>query len=486
MSIQIRYKNTNRTLKNPNYTDRNNLGLLAEKKPYEFKPLLEGLFSAKHNYSGNAFNSLIGNSKMTIQGTEWEQKVKADDFKPLVIVETIPGQDGFVGSRGTIFKLKGDHAYYLPSDVLVPLMGSKMYQVRVQAGPISTKGQGYIYEVQYIDQNGDGIPEQLLTVGQEWAKMFSTASEADIQGGSTQHSGTYTLYGKTGKVRKQHEITDYAHEMILKTDFHQDGKTFNSWLPYIEAKVIKEFEMEKERALVYGRQNFGVSSAVGYEVDTFPGLIEQLETSANNHYYSKFSTNLLEEYLSDIYFSKTNPGEVKSIDVLTGWHGMIQASRSMNKIVQENGSWKFVGTNFNPAKQVSSPYHPNAYSYGFQFSEYISEMGIRVRFIHMPLLDDRRFNKEVDPITGKSIESMRYFFLDFKGDGGGNIKRIEVDGAYTFKYVRGLIGPEGRNHPYNPANTKESYSLHLSDQLGLRIEDISNCGMLVYQPNGLL
>lgn len=493
MSYKIKFGTTNRYRQtaqgktvNPNFMDSNNLGLLSENDPYRYKPLLETLFSAKHNYSGNAFSSLIGNASETINNTKWEQKVKADDYKPLVVVETIAGEDGYVGANGTIFKLKADINFYLPSDVIVPLRGSKMYQCRIQAGPIATNGQGYIYEVQYVDANGPGIPEQLLQVGQEWAKMFSTASEADIQGGSTQFNGYHTLHGKTGKLRKQHEITDYAHEMILATDFMQDGKTYRSWLPAIEAKLIKEFEMEKEYALVYGRQNIGVSSAVGYEVDTFPGLIEQLETSANNHYYSKFTINLLEEYLADIYFSRVNPGEVREITVLTGWHGLQQASKAMSKLV-ENGSWKYSpGDKFTPVNSTSSKNHPNSFSYGFNFTEYISDMGIRVKFVHMPLLDDRRFNQEVDPITGKNIESMRYFFLDFKGDMGSNIKKLEVANSYGFSYLRGLIGPEGRNHGKNPANSKESYSLHLSTQLGLKIDDISNCGMLVYQPNGLL
>lgn len=482
MSLDIRFKQIPR---HANYTDRNNLGLLSEKKPLQIKPLLEGLFSAKHNYSGNAFNSLIGNAKMPIKDKDFEQKVKADDFKPLVIVESVQGVDGFVGAGGVIFKIKSDNNFYLPSDVIVPLRGSKQHQCRVQAGPIATQGQGYVYEVQYVTTEGAGIPEELFQVGQEWAKMFSTASEADIQGGSTQFSGYYTLYNKTGKVRKQHEITDYAHEMTLGVDFMQDGKTYSMWLPAIEAKLIKEFEMEKENALVYGKKNKGVSSAVGYEVDTFPGLIEQLETSGNNHYYSRFSVNLIEEYLSDIYFSRVSPGEIKEIVALTGYHGMTQASKAMQQLVQQDGSWRFVGTNFNPAKQTVS-YHPNSYAYGFSFSEYVSDMGIRVKFVHMPLLDDRRYNRQVDPITGKLVESLRYMFLDFKGESGENIKRVEVEDAYTYKYIRGLIGPEGRNHQYNPANSKESYSIHLSDQLGLQIEDISNCGMLVYQPNGLL
>ena len=124
----------------------------------------------------------------------------------------------------------------------------------------------------------------------------------------------------------------------------QDGKTYSTWLPAIEAKLIKEFEMEKENALVYGKKNKGVSSAVGYEVDTFPGLIEQLETSGNNHYYSRFSVNLIEEYLSDIYFSRVSPGEIKEIVALTGYYGMTQASQAMQQLIQQNGSWRFVGT----------------------------------------------------------------------------------------------------------------------------------------------
>lgn len=484
MALDIRFKNTYRNV-NPNYTDRNNLGLMVEKKPFQMKPLLEGLFSAQHNYSGNAFSSLIGGNKMTIKGTDYEYKVKADDFKPLVITKATVAKDATIGAGGTMFDIEADVNFYLPSDVIVPLRGSKLYQCRIQEGPTATAGGKYIYKVQYVKQDGAGIPGELFQVGQEWARMYATASEADIQGGSVQFSGYYSLYGKTGKVRLQHEITDYAHEMVLAADFIQDGKKYSTWLPAIEAKLIKQFEMDKERLLVYGVSNEGVSSAVGYKVDTFPGVIEQLETSANNFYYNKFSVKLLEEYLSDIYFSRVNPGEVKEITVLTGFQGMIQASEAMNRLVQENGSWKFVGTNFNPAKQAMS-FHPNSYSYGYNFSQYISNMGIKVNFVHMPLFDDRRFNRQVDPITGKYVESLRYLFLDFKGDNGTNIKKIEVEGAYGFSYVRGLIGPEGRNHGKNPANNKESYSIHLTDQLGVMIEDISNCGMLVYQPNGLL
>ena len=485
MALDIRYMNNVRRSVNSNYTNRNNLGLISEKKPYQMKPILEGLFSAQHNYSGNAFSSLIGNNKMTIKGTDYEYKVAADDFKPLVITKSIGNIGEFVGTGGTMFDIEVDVNFYLPSDVIVPLRGNNSYQCRIQDGPIATAGGKYIYKVQYVKQNGQGIPAELFQVGQEWARMWATASEADIQGGSVQFGGYYTLYGKTGKVRLQHEITDYAHEMILAANFVQDGKRYSTWLPAIEAKMIKQFEMDKERLLVYGVSNDNVSSAVGYTVDTFPGVVEQLETSGNNFYYNRFSVKLLEEYLADIYFSRVSPGEVKEITVLTGYWGMVQASEAMNKLVQENNSWKFVGTNFNPAKAVTS-FHPNSYSYGYTFSQYISSMGIKVNFVHMPLFDDRRFNRQVDPITGRYVESMRYLFLDFKGDNGTNIKKIEVEGTYGFSYVRGVIGPEGRNHGKNPANTKESYSIHMTEQLGVMIEDISNCGMLVYQPNGLL
>lgn len=476
--INIRYRNVPRK---GSYTDANNLGLMADKKPYLFKQVLEELFSAKHNFSGNSLSSLI-NSTITIKDREFEQKVKADDFKPLVIVEDIESTqviNGFVGSYGTMFRIKADHNFYLPSDVIVPLMGDKQFQLRIQNGPIATSGGYYIYEVQFINSDAVGVPEYLLKVGQEWAKMFSTASEADIQGGSTQFSGYYTLYNKTGKIRKQHEITDYAHEMVLNVDFEQNGTVKNTWLPMIEAKMLKEFEMEQERALIYARSNKGITSAVGYEIDAFPGLMEQLEDSGNNHYYNKFTVRLLEEYLSDIYFSRVNPGEVKRIVALTGWAGLIQVSKAMQQIVQENGGWRFVGNSFNPAKQSNSPYHPNSYSFGFNFSSYISDMGIQVDFVHAPTLDDRRYHKEINPLTGKPKESETMLFLNLKGEGGAsNVHKVEVEGSYGFHYVRGLIGPEGRNHGHNPANSKESYMLHLTKQLGLKIDDVSSCGYL--------
>lgn len=465
-----------------NYTDEANLLLMAQKNPEKFKSFVEVMFSAKHNYSGNALSSLIGDSKITIKGRDFEQKYKADDFRPLVVVENV--EDGeFVGQSGTTFKVKFDTNYFLPSDNIVPVRGSKEYICRIQEGPIATHGNGFIYVLQRVDGNPTGVPTQLLQTGQEWSKMFATSSEADIQGGSTQFAGEYTLYNKIGKVRKEHEVTDYAHQAVVEIHAHDNGKTYSRWIPYLEAKLLREFEMEKERAMIWSRKPVGVKSAVGYDVDGFPGVIQQLEDGGNNHYYSKFSVKLLEEYLSDIYFSRVNPGEIKRISAFTGYHGLVQASQAMKTITEEGSMWRLAGGNqFNPVKPNQSQYHPNSYSYGFNYSSYISDMGIQVDFIHMPLLDDRRYSGQIDPVTGKNIDSMMYLFLDLTGDGmTKNIKKVERENSYIFKYVNGLIGPNGNSDV--ATNSKEAYQIHISEQIGLQIDDISRCGMLVYQPN---
>ncbi len=53
------------------------------------KPAWRFVFLTQHNYSGNAFSSLIGNNKMAVKGTDYEYKVAADDFKPLVITKSM-------------------------------------------------------------------------------------------------------------------------------------------------------------------------------------------------------------------------------------------------------------------------------------------------------------------------------------------------------------------------------------------------------------
>ena len=148
--------------------------------------------------------------------------------------------------------------------------------------------------------------------------------------------------------------------------------------------------------------------------------------------------------------------------------------------------WLIANSNFSPIQKAGSSITSNGYAAGYQFVKYIAHNGIEVELVHMPLYDDRSLNRQIDPVTGFPVESMRFTFIDFSGENGGtNLSIMKKANSFSSWYVAGGYGPFGPNKSGLAAHSGEYYEMHVSETFGLHLEDVTRCGELILRRNGM-
>lgn len=468
-----------------NMTEHNHLGAMLAAKPTVFESKMNQLFSAQNYYSDNPLSSIAWGTgaEKTISTMEWEWNMRGATQRPLVVIENLNPADLTPGKGKQVFKIKLDENWYMPGDVITPGTSGQRHQCRVME-EVQRHGNGWVYTVRLVsDDFNDFLPPSLLQPGQQWAKMYSTYEEGATQDGSTQYSAPLALSDSMGKFRKKYEVTDYASEEVLAVKLRDSkGGMHDTWVKFAEVEYWQQWYKELERAYWYNRKAKSIEGSTGRSVDSFSGIQEKLEDS-HIHYYTDLTARLIEEFLLDIFYSRTKPGTARKIKAFTGEYGMILFHRAMQDIMDKRG-WIIANNNFNPVQKTSSEYNANAYSLGYQFVKYIMQNGAELELIHNPLYDDRSINFEIDPITGYPVESMRFTFLDFSGDGtNSNVQLVSKKDGYKFGYVGGLVTPFGPSKGGLMSHSGEYYSMHVSKICGVHIEDITKCGELILRRN---
>jgi len=468
---------------NSNMTELNHLGKALLIKPHLMSKM-DTIFSSQNYYSDNPLLTQImgkAQSEETINGTTWEWELKGANSRPGVIMEDLTGGDTAQGKFKTAFKIKLDINWYKPGDVLNPGTSNKKFQVRV-IDQVQKSGNGFIYNVVGMtDDPAWFMPSQYLTIGNQWAKLFSQYEEGAEQSGSMVTSLPIGLRNKMSKFRKEYKITDYASTQVLAIAIPDTkGKFHTSWMKYAEVEYWQQWYRELERAAWYTRSTDSVLGSTGRAVTSGPGIQEQLEDS-HIHHYTHLTTKLIEEYLMDIFYSRTKPGKGRKIKGFTGEYGMMLFHNAVQDFISKKGFIQNVEVFTN---KVSSEYNDNALAAGYQFVRYRMANGSELELIHNPLYDDRDINFEIDPISGYPVESQRITFLDFSGDSGeSNIKLMKKAQSDTFNYIVGNFGPYGPIKDGYAAHSGDYYEMHVGTTRGVHINDITKCGELILSRN---
>lgn len=463
-----------------NMTDLNQLGHALHAKPEKFMGVMDTLFSSRNYYSDNPILSMLmgGKNEKTISSLEWEWDLKSNGTRPAIVIENVnPLTNTTPGKFRRTFKLKLDVDWYLPGDILNPGSSNKKYQVRV-VDTVQRHGDHSVYTVRMMsDLDADFIPLKYLTPGTKWAKLFSMYEEAAEQDGSTVFSTPISLRGRMSKFRKQYRITDYAStEVLAVAVVDSNGKSHSSWFRYAEVEYWQQWYRELERGVWYTRSTDTVMGASGRPVKSGPGIQELLEDS-NVERYSHLTAKFIEEYLMDIFYAKVKPGKGRSIKAFTGEYGMLQFHRAIEDRMAKTGFIRNVEVYTN---KVGSEYHSNALEFGYQMVKYNMANGSSLELIHNPLYDDQEINFEIDPVTGYPMESQRFTFLDFTGDGGkSNVTLMKKKDGEAFGYVEGMYGPSGPSKGGKMAHSGDYYSMHVEKTCGVHIEDVTKCGELI-------
>jgi hypothetical protein len=185
----------------------------------------------------------------------------------------------------------------------------------------------------------------------------------------------------------------------------------------------------------------------------------------------------------DIFYSRVKLEELQDIVAFTGYYGMDSFHNLMNQHVIKEG-WMQINSNWQPTQKVSSPYHSNAYSYGYKFTEWKMPMGGTFKLVHCPLYDDREINREIDPFTGYPLASQRFTFLDWGvKEGKSNFRIVSKKDGFKSWYVAGGVSPYGPMKGTIGSNSREGYTLIYSKELGVHVEDPTCCGELIPSRN---
>ena len=467
-------------------TELNHLMRAGNAKPQLLDGPIAQIFSSRNINAGgsNPLSSLTLGNPLEVTSNSWEWEMRGATQKPLVVLEDIDSTNTHKGYGRTSFRIKLSENWYTATDVIDPGTAGHKYQCRIMSDPIR-EGNGYVYECRLVGGiETDFVPNKYFTPGTTWSKLYSTAEEGSYQSGSTQYSNTIALMDSLGKIKKKYEVTDYAVEEVLQVGWVDNtGKRHLKWLNAAELEFHLEWQREIERALFYNRKDGFIKGATGRPVNSFSGIQEKVQ-SGYVHVHSGLTAKLLQEYFMGIFYSRMKLEEINNLVGFTGYYGMLNFHELMNGLAKAEG-WTMTNNNFSPIKQVSSPQHKNAFSYGYKFTEWNMPMGGTFKLIHNPLYDDVEINRELDPITGYPLESQRITFLDFTSDSknNSNVRIVNKVGGYKFWYVAGGVSPYGPMQGTLGSTAREGYEMHYSKELGVHIQDVTKCGELILDRN---
>lgn len=468
-----------------NMTEANHLGRALITKPYVFEGVMNQLFTA-HRYSDNPLTAMLSaavNGEQEISGTEWEWQLRTATTKPLVSKGNTNDPSVTQPCVGkTVALLYLNDNWFKPGDIISPGTTNKKFQARVQEDPYRL-GNGFVYKIRLMsDDFAAFIPLQYFTTGTQWAKLYSQYEEGGDQSGSTMFSMPITLKNRMSRYRKMYSVTGDVQNQVLAVKIpDSNGAMHDSWIKYAEVEYWQQWYRELERGKWYSRQVDSVTGSTGRSLYTGPGVQQQLEDS-HIHYYTDLTTDLIEQYLMDIFYSRVAPGAKRKIKAFTGEYGMIIFHKAIMDWQEKRGFVQVVTDEF--IQKASSPYTENGLSAGYQYVKYRMANGAELELIHNPLYDDREINMEIDPITGYPVESMRFTFLDFSGDSlTGNMRKMKRKGSMKLGYVAGMTNPYGPSNDGLMSHAGDHYDMHVAYECGIHIEDISRCGELILRRN---
>jgi len=453
--------------------DLNNLTRLNAIRPEVAEGFTAQLYSAITQKQSMLLNKVFGNPKV-IEAKELEWKVKGAKKIPDTLVANADPNEAI---KGRAFELEFSRDLWKYGDEISPGDQTHKFQSRIVSNPYR-KGNHFVYKVEL--SHADSIPSQYLEAGAQWSKLFSSYGEAANQGGSTQLSGNFSMKTKVGKLRKEFQITDYAWQHILNmTVTDSEGKEHKYIEPYVMREVRSQWYDEIEKALVWQRTTDYELDSTGNRVDKFPGLIEQIEEYGITWETNGVTLRSLEDFIYYLVYNKVSADTTKVIEFYTGRVGMANFSRMIEGGIGNRNGWVLQNdSNFAPVRRMSSPYHTNAFSYGYQFLEYRHPANIIVRPIVLDALDDTSSFFEKDNGLPKSSQQM--IFLDVSGVGGEseNIQILTPKNGYREWTVDGGFSIMGPSNNGKGAHTGDYSTYCITKEMGVWIKDPSRIGMI--------
>ena len=471
------------------FVDSQYLGASYETgKPYVFQNTLMKIFSSTNRFfSGKLLLGMTGGKKMgtvEIDNEVYRWHLQGAEEKIATSLGIVDSANTLPGINNTSFQIWLDLDYYHAPDVLFG--EDEDFPLEILDGP-TPYGSGYLYTVRIQGDSPDVyFPTYLLEEGQEFDKVWtSVPSEYNDIFGTQQYPNSFMLESQVSAFAQKFTVTDKAwrDQGKLNIDFMytdpmtKQEKRVETFLPMAEAKMHDALYQSMEAQAWYGKKQTKPGNN-DYWVKTGPGIREQLKDSWIEYYNGALTVNRIKDYLLDIFFSRVNEADRKTVAVT----GTLGAFMFHDLLAAEASSFLTVDTNFTTKRTDPSLAGRNELMFGAQYTKYHGPEGVELTLVKNPMYDSRRYSKRMHPQYSKyPIDSMRMTFLDFGVSGGeNNIKLIKVKDTYRFGYVAGTHTPSGPVKGGQAGSLKAGYDMFTEGTCGIMITDITRCGELIF------
>tara|TARA_R110002124_G_scaffold281430_1_gene455717 strand:- start:76972 stop:78480 length:1509 start_codon:yes stop_codon:yes gene_type:complete len=426
-------------------------------------------------------------------------KVVGSEERNIPLVEAryagavVQSSDANVGTGRGIIELVFPEKYF--SNVhIIGGNNPDTYQFRL-ISDAQEEGGNVVYQAEVFggQETLNGVPGSELVAGVRFSIESSyVEDELSIRGSDIQFTSPYVLRNSVSTLRFEHKVSGAMIDVKVKPVFFagietrdpKSGKVHKSvtWMQEVYWQFEKTISKLKARTLMFGKTNrdangrYLTQGESGITIKTGSGIREQMEVS-NTTSYNKFSIRLLEDLLSELSEGKLDWGERKFM-LRTGERGAAQFNRAVTK---EASGWLAIGfhnTNTHGIQKVSSKFHDNAYSAGFQFTEWKAPNNIHVMLEVDPMYDDKVRNKILHP-DGGVAESYRYDILYIGSTEEPNIQKIKIRNSDEIRgYMAGFRNPFTGQRGGIMQHMEDSATMTAYVQTGSMVKDASRTATL--------
>jgi hypothetical protein len=442
-------------------TLKNHIGAIFGSKPQMVSPLTTVLLQNSGMKNLDTTLSMFP-EKVLQSSDDFSWKVVGSEERNIPLVEAryagavVDSNDTGIGASRNIIELVFSEKYFTKVQTIVG-NNPDVYQFRL-LGDGTEEGGNYVYEAEVFggEETLDGVPGTELVAGVRFSvEGAPVEDELSTEGAGIAFTSPYAMRNSITTLRFETKVSGAMIDVKIEPVYYagleskdsNTGKVRKSvtWMQEVYWQFEKAISRAKARTLMFGKTNrdsngrFLNKGKSNISIKAGSGIREQMEVS-NTTTYNKFSIRLLEDLLSELSEGKLDFGERKFM-LRTGERGAIQFNRAVTAEASGWQSLQFLNTGTNGIEKVSSKFHSNAYSAGFQFTEWKAPNNIHVMLEVDPMYDDKVRNKIYHP-DGGVAESYRYDIMYIGSMEEPNIQRVKVQGDDELRgYKAGIRDP---------------------------------------------
>lgn len=484
-------------------TTRNHLGAIWEQAPQMASKITTQLLQESGMKNLDSFlNSLPVKMLDTDDDFLWRLAGSSERNIPLVEARwqgaVVTDSTNNVGAGRGTFELVFAEKYF--TDVH-DIVGERpdTYRIKILDDP-REEGTNYVYtcEVFGAEDSLLGIPgDELLPQKRFSIESALVEDELTIKGAGIQFNTPYIMRNSFSYMRVEHKVSGKMIDVKFKTNpvwfssivtrDPKSGKLHESttWMQEVYWQFEQAIAKLKSKTCFFGKTNrdqngrFLNTGKSNITIKAGSGIREQMEVS-NTVFYNDFSLRIITDMLSELSEGKLDinysSGERKFM-IKTGERGLIQFHEAVTK---EAMGWLSLSQN-NPAviQKTSSKYHPNSFTGGFQFTEWIAPNGVHVVVECDPSYDDKVRNKLLHP-KGGVAESYRYDIFYIGSMAEPNIQKVMVKGEEELRgYQAGIRDPFTGRRGGRMERMEDSATITAMCTIGSMVKDPSRTASLI-------